>query len=189
MTRYHCILLGPDTDFLMTCIGFSFFSVRLLLVTRSSCWPLFLQRHVLIWFEMSLHFIRERSTRKILSLWNLWNRFALKCKLNWGFFLWEYQGGKVTCGLIQLGGKCCRCYCQFWRGVVLGMSGSVSCTSCSPCDPLPPCSTLFHLAGSRGRGRRGALPCGCQPLIQSIRRYQTTIQPLTRWPGDQGNSH
>ena len=65
------------------------------------------------------------------------------------------------------------------------MSGSVSCTSCSPCDPLPPCSTLFHLAGSRGRGRRGALPCGCQPLIQSIRRYQTTIQPLTRWPGDQ----
>ena len=24
----------------------------------------------------------------------------------------EYQGGKVTCGLIQLGGKCCRCYCQ-----------------------------------------------------------------------------
>ena len=70
------------------------------------------------------------------------------------------------------------------------MSGSVSCTSCSPCDPLPPCSTLFQLAGSsgggRGRGRRGALPCGCQPLIQSIRRYQTTIQPLTRWPGDQG---
>ena len=158
----------------MTCIRFSFFSVRLLLVTRSSCWPLFLQRHVLIWFEMSLHFIRERSTRKILSLFLkplhsheallyateetpkglqkvfLWNRFALKSKLNWGFFLWKYQGSTVTCGLIQLGGKCCRCYCQLWRGVVLGMSGSVSCTSCSPCDPLPPCSTLFHLAGSSG---------------------------------------
>ena len=68
VTRYHCILLGPDTDFLMTCIRFSFFSVSLLLVTRSTSWPLFLQRHVLIWFEMSLHFIRERSTRKILSL-------------------------------------------------------------------------------------------------------------------------
>ena len=67
------------------------------------------------------------------------------------------------------------------------MSGSVSCrwvpANCSsPCFCPPRCCCCWWWGGG------GALPCGCKPLIRSIRRHRvaTTYLPYTSspWPGE-----